>query len=178
MDYDVRCPRCGGRASWLTAFESVPTRNGRPIPDDDPRPIHRWGSWFLRERFPAVLPWRAPKGRAYHYFVHGEFGVVRCPECHLTAPRPLCWPADAFFQWDIRGTRLWAWNAEHARVLLDYLGSAIRDPWKYGNGHARELQKLPPRALAARNRELVVRRIGESLRAAAIATTAPRQAAG
>ena len=178
MDYDVRCPSCGGRARWDTAFETVPTRRGRPIPDDDPRPVHQWGGWFLRERFPAVFPWRAPPGRSENYLVHGEFGVVRCPECHLVAPRPLCWPDDAFFQWQIRGTLLWAWNADHARVLLDYIGSELRDPWRYRGGYGRGLQKLPSRVLAARNRDVGVRRITETLRAAAISTAAPLREVG
>jgi len=172
MNYDVRCPNCGSRAVWDAAFETVPTRRGQPIDTDDPRPVHQWGGWFLRERYPTVVPWRPPRGRPGNYLVQGEFGVVRCPECHRIAAQPLCWPGDAFFQWSIRGVRLWAWNAEHARVLLDYIGCELRDPGKYGR-YGRDLQKLPARVLAARNRELVVRRIRESLRAAAVSTAAP-----
>jgi hypothetical protein len=159
------------------AFDSVPTRRGRPVPDDDPRPVYQWGGWFLRERYPAVLPWRPPKGRPYNYLTHGEYGVVRCPECHLVAARSLRWPAEAFFRWSIRGVELWAWNAEHAQVLLDYIGSQLRDPWRYRGGYGRGLQKLPATILAARNRAELVRRITESLRTAAISTVPPlRQA--
>lgn len=178
MPYDVRCPRCTARATWDTAFETVPTRRGQPIPDDDPRPVHQWGSWFLRERYPAVHPWRAPRGRTPAYMIQGEFGVVRCPECHHVAAGPLCWPRDAYFQWEIRGVRLWAQDAEHARVLLDYVGSQLRDPWKYGGEYARSLQRLPAPVLAARNRALVVRRIAERLRAAAVSTAVPARADG
>jgi hypothetical protein len=172
-DYDIRCPQCGARAVWDEAFERVPTRAGKPLPSDDPRPVHQWGGWWLRERYPSILPWRPPKARGDQVFWPGEFGVVQCPSCHLVAPHPLNWPADAFFQWRIRGTVLWAWNAKHARVLLDYIGSQLRDPWRYEGGYGRYLQKLPAPVLAARNRERVTRRIAESLREAAISPEPP-----
>jgi hypothetical protein len=78
------------------------------------------------------------------------------------APHELRWPDDAYFQWSLRGDRLWAWNCEHARVLRDYLGSTLREPSRYGI-YARSLGELPSRILDGRNRAAAVRKIHQTL---------------
>lgn len=169
---DVRCLRCGGRAAFDEPFEFVSARKAAPA---DAGGLHRWGGWYVREKYPSVLPWRAPRGSSQHLSTGrvGDSGgvrlrhrgVVRCRECHLVAVHVLRWPADAYFQWDVRGTRLWATDARHAQVLLHYVESLLRDPWRYP-GYRRSLQKLPATVLAARNRTRVARGIRDALRAA------------
>lgn len=169
---DVRCPRCGGRATFDEPFAFVSARKVDPADADG---LHRWGGWYVREKYPSVLPWRAPRGSSQflstglraesgaHRLRHR--GVVRCAECHLVAVHVLRWPADAYFQWDVRGTRLWAADARHAQVLLHYLESLRRDPGRYP-GYGRSLRELPATILAARNRTRIARRIRDALHAA------------
>lgn len=54
---DVRCPRCGGRATFDEPFDIVSTRKVDPA---DAEGLHPWGGWDVREKYPSVLPWRAP----------------------------------------------------------------------------------------------------------------------
>lgn len=180
---EIRCPRCGGRAAFDEPFEFVGSRAARAVDPDDPRPLHRWGGWLVREKYPSVLPWRAPRGDGQFLTLggcpgdHGGYrlrhrGVVRCRECHLVGVHVLRWPADAYFQWAIRGARLWAWNAEHARVLLHYVGALQRDPRRFPF-YRRSLRELPAPILAARSRELVARKVRESLHRAGEHTDAP-----
>ena len=149
----------------------------------DTRPVHRWGGWYVRERFPALVPWRAPRGSSQYLQTGGDprgtgayrlrhRGVLRCPGCHHAAARELRWPDDAFFQWNVRGTRLWADDVEYARVLLHYVESTQRDPTRYAR-YERTLRRLPTAALAARNRELVSRRIRHSFQEAMVAAEPP-----
>ena len=167
---DVRCPSCGGRAAFGEPFEFLVARK---VPPGEAAGLQRWGGWLVREKYPSVMRWKAPRG-SHQYLTTGgrsresgghrlrHRGVVRCRECHLVAVHVLRWPGDAYFQWDIRGTRLWAADVEHARVLLHYIESLLRDPWSYG-GYRAGLQKLPATVLAARNRALVARKIRGTL---------------
>jgi len=171
---DVRCPRCGGRATFEEPFEF------RTTPDADAaesRPVHRWGGWYVREKFPSVIRWKAPRGPSQFLQTGGtpgnsgayrlrHRGVVRCRECHHVGAHVLCWARDAYFAWDIRGVRLWAWNADHARALLHHVESTRRDPSRYPPAYRRMMIELPAAVLAARNRALVSRKIRHSLRAA------------
>jgi endogenous inhibitor of DNA gyrase (YacG/DUF329 family) len=89
-------------------------------------------------------------------------GTVRCPACGLDAAHRLTWPDDAFFQWRIRNSTLWAWSAAHARVLLAYLGSLQRDPAQFP-GYEVSLAQLPKAAISAHARERVVTLIAHTL---------------
>jgi len=166
---EVRCPRCGGRACFDEAFRFLSRRTVDPA---HPEPVHRWGGWLVQEKYPSVMSWKAPRGSGQFLYLGctqlpdgfrlRHRGVVRCGECHRVAAHVLRWPDDAFFQWDVRGTRLWALNAEHARALLQYVGSARRDPARYPD-FRHSLRKLPAVVLAAKNRDLVVRKIRRTL---------------
>jgi len=180
---DVRCPRCAARATFDEPFEFLVAPPAEATTTGDPRPVHRWGGWYVRERFPALVRWRAPRGPQTSLVSGGDprrtggyhlrhRGVVRCPSCHHVAVHVLRWPDDAFFQWEVRGTRLWAEDAAFARVLLHYVESVQRDPALY-QGHERTLRRLPAAALVARNRTLVGRRIRQSLEAALVSTEPP-----
>ena len=162
---DVRCPRCGGRAAWSEPFEF---RGVRGTEDRGEAGWHRWGGWWVRERYPSILRWKPPRG-SDQFLTTGSTahtgghrlrhrGVVRCGACHLVAAHVLHWPADAWFQWDVRGTRLWACDSAHARTILHYVESLRRDAGGYP-GYRRSLERLPSAVLAARNRALVAKRI-------------------
>lgn len=168
---EIRCPRCEGRAWFEEAFEFLA---GRRVEEGAER-LHRWGGWLVRERYPSVMGWKAPSGSEQHLY-HGRAslaggfrlmhrGVVRCTACHHVGVHVLRWPGDAWFRWNVRGTPLWAWDVEHARVLWAYIDSLRREPWRYPRYHA-SLRKLPSVVLAARNRSLVAGKISASLRAA------------
>jgi hypothetical protein len=181
----VRCPRCGARTGFDEPFEFFAVKAAKALDADDPRPVHQWAGRMVREKYPSLISWRPPRGPEQSLYWGGcstgrtggyrlrHRGVVRCPACHFVGVHVLRWPADAFFQWSIRGTLLWAWGPEHARVLLHYLGALQRDPWRFP-GHRRSLRKLPATILAARNRDLVTRKIRESLERAGESTEAPR----
>jgi hypothetical protein len=181
---EVRCPRCGGRASFDEPFEFIGGRAAKSIDPDDPRPVHRWAGWHVREKYPSVASWKAPKGPRRTLYWGGcpsgnggyrlrHRGVVRCSACHFVGLHVLRWPADAFFQWSVRGNTLWAWNADHARVLLHYIGALQRDPWRFPF-YRKSLQELPAAILAARSRDVVRRKIREGLERAGESTDAPR----
>jgi hypothetical protein len=89
-------------------------------------------------------------------------GTIRCPACGLEARHRLTWPDDAFFQWRVRNSLLWAWSADHARVLLAYLGSRQRDPAQFP-GYEVSLEQLPPAVIAAHARARVVKQIAKTL---------------
>ena len=165
---EIRCPRCGGRAAFDEPFHIVPARKARDLADVGTT----WGGWLVREKYPSVIRWKAPRG-SDHSLSTGppgpcggyrlwHRGVVRCRECHLVAVHVLRWPGDAFFQWNVRGTRLWAWDVNHARVLLHYVESRLRDPARYPP-YRSSLRELPQTILAARSRDVVARKIRGTL---------------
>lgn len=181
----VRCPRCGARAGFDEPFQFTTSKAAKGLDPDDPRPVHRWGGWSVREKYPSVISWKPPRGlgralyggrcssgRTGGYRLDHR-GVVRCSACHFVGLHVLRWPEDAFFQWSIRGTLLWAWGPEHARVLLHYLGALQRDPWRFPT-YRKDLRKMPATLLAARNRDLVTRKIREGLEREGEPTDAPQ----
>lgn len=166
---EIRCPRCGGRAAFDEPFQFVSARKVQGLPDTG----HQWGGWYVREKYPSLIRWKPPGGshqylstssaRSSGGYRLGHRGVARCRECHLVAVHVLRWPGDAYFQWNVRGTALWAWDVDHARVLLHYIESSLRDPARYP-AYRRSLQKLPATILAARSRDTVARKIRGTLR--------------
>ena len=165
---EIRCPRCGGRATFDEPFQFVSARKAQGLPDGETR----WGGWYVREKYPSVVRWKAPGGSHQYLFTGAarssagyrlwHRGVVRCRECHLVALHVLRWPGDAYFQWNVRGTRLWSWDVNHARVLLHYIENSLRDPRRYP-AYRGSLQKLPAAILAARSRDTVARKIRGTL---------------
>ena len=157
---EIRCPRCGGRAMWEEPFAFSSRRKGAA---EELERLVPWGGWLVREKFPSLIRWKAP-ARGQGYFYHQQ-GVVRCRACHLVSLHRLCWPEDAFFRWNVRGARLYALDEEHARVLLDYIGSRLRDPNRYGEWYRKGLQRLPGEVMDGHARERVAGQIAETLRA-------------
>lgn len=171
---DIRCPRCGGRAAWTEPFAYVRKAELEQMAPEQAARLRTWGRWTVRERFPSVAPWKAPaRGEGYTY---GKNGVVRCGACHLVARHRLRWPEDLYFRWSVRGTPLWAWDAEHACVLRDYIAARHRDPFRYPRPYPRTLMRLPRDVLAGRNRERVAGQIEAALRAAGVPLDPPLRA--
>lgn len=168
---EIRCPRCGGRAAFDEPFQFIPTGASKDRPLGE---LKQWGGWYVREKYPSVLRWKPPRGFGQYLFTGGgrssggyalrRRGVVRCRECHLVAVHVLSWPGDAYFQWNVRGTRLWALDANHARVLLHYIESTLRDPARHP-AYQHSLRKLPAAILAARSRHVVAKKIRATLQA-------------
>lgn len=168
---EIRCPRCAGRARWEEPFEIVDPARGHVPGGTGAQGFVRWGGWRIREKFPALLRWTEPRrGQGWAHYAQG---VVRCAACHHVGLHRLRWPADAFFHWNVRGTPLWAWHAEHARVLHDYLAATLRDPFRYPQSYPKSLQRLPKDVLAARSRERVARQIASTLTALGIPLDPP-----
>jgi hypothetical protein len=168
---EIRCRRCGGRGLFEEPFEFYPERHGKPrvrLPEGGSQEIdltgrvtHRWGGWIVVERFSSVLSWSTPQpgtgGGAWT-------GVVRCTGCHAVYVHDLEWPADAYYQWNVRGVTFWAWSTEHTSILLEFLASTDRDASRFGL-YRRSLDKLPQAVIAAKNRDLVVRHLRRALEA-------------
>ena len=158
---DVRCPRCGQRALFdRELFEFYREREGPPPAGN--HPVHRFGGFYVVERYPRLVPWTPPRPQPRQERLP-LIGVVKCIHCGLVAAHELSWPADAYFRWEIRGTTLWAWSAEHARVLRTFIAGTERDPRRFPY-HAGSLWRLPKEIIAAKSREIVVRHITRSLK--------------
>ncbi len=161
---EIRCPRCSRPALFEAAFDYVLSRRkdaGLPpeLREADPERVHRWGGWYVLEKYPSVVPWRAP---AKNERLGPPRGIVKCPHCHLLAAHDLRWPDDAYYRWDIRGHTLWARNREHAEVLLGFISSKERDERRYP-GYERSLSRLPGEFIGAKVRDDIVRAISRSL---------------
>jgi len=170
VSFNVRCPSCDGLAIFDEPFSFLSSRRDETPPHG--LPAHEWGGWLVVEKYPNLLPWKAPYGshqtivfsephaRNGEYVYH-HTGVVRCGECFWSGVHKLNWPADAYYRWEIRGHVLWAWSAEHARALLEYIGSKHREAGD--SPYARNLIRLPKEFLDAKVREIIVKRIRATL---------------
>jgi hypothetical protein len=165
---EVRCPRCGGRAVWEEPFAFVDPRR---VTEEERERLIPWSGYLVREKFPSVIRWTAPRrgqGHPYH-----QRGVVRCRACHAVVLHRLDWPEDALFRWGVRGVTLYAWDEEHARVLLHYVGSLLRDPNRYGERYRKGLQRLPTEVMDGHARAGLAAQIAASLRAHGISLDPP-----
>ena len=120
------------------------------------------------ERFPSRLPWRPPSSS--HQYVRGggdtgeggypllTRGLIQCAHCHSNRTYKLNWPDDAYWQWQIRGELLWAWDRDHARIILDYVSAQVRP-----SRRSSELKYIPSHFLTAKVRGLVVTKMAASL---------------
>lgn len=162
---DIRCPVCGQRAAFWEPFIFI---DAQRFPSDERRPAHKWGDWMVIERFPTHLPWRAPNTAARHPWRRGEdrscgypmltHGWVQCPHCHADTKHRLQWPEEAYWQWQIRGKILWAWDRPHAETILAFIAADHRP-----SRRAADLRRLPAHFLSAKVRDLTVKRMRQLL---------------
>jgi len=164
---DIKCPDCGGLAKFEEPFEFLSKKDVRP---DEAKPTHKWGGWMVLERFPSQISWKAPSGSSQYLRGGGDTGkggyplltngLVQCSYCHSNSKHKLNWPSDAYWQWEIRGELLWAWDKGHAKVILNFVKEKNR-PSRYSYN----LKHIPSHFLSAKVRDLVVQRMVQSLNA-------------
>ena len=150
---DITCPTCGELARFEEPFEFV----SGTAPNEDSRPVHQWGGWFVIERFPSMVSWRPPSGTSSQYLRWGggegpgypllTNGVVQCSSCHANKKHTLAWPDDAYWQWEIRGQVLWAWDKSHAERILNFVTATTRPARR-----APDLRYIPTHFLTAKVR--------------------------
>ena len=164
---DIKCPDCGKLAKFEEPFEFLSKHNVRP---DETKPTHQWGGWTVLERFPSQINWKAPSGTNQFTRGRGDTGkggyalftngLIQCSHCHSNRKHTLNWPIDAYWQWEIQGELLWAWDTEHAQIILNFVKETSRP-----SRHSPSLKYIPSHFLSAKVRELVVQKIERSLNA-------------
>ncbi len=155
----VRCRKCGGHAMVGDPFSFYGVKQAKDLPPEVLERAHSWSGRLVVENYPSVVSWIAPKKR--QGYTHG-LGVVRCMACYHQEARDISWPADAYYKWEIRGNTLWAYNLEHARVLLAFIASNERDENRFP-GYEKSLRKLPTEFITAKVRDDVVKAISRTL---------------
>ena len=156
VEIECKCPKCAG----LALFDKRPFRfiSEKGIDSNNPPSPHRQGGFYVVENYPNIYPWVAKNHQYYNSHLNYEKGVLKCSSCGSIHVHHLDWPSDAYYQWDIRGTLLWAVNREHANFLLDYIQQKVRT-----GKHNYKTYKLPTTITNAKNRDLVVKKIGATL---------------
>ena len=158
---DIKCPDCGELARFEEPFEFLINKN---VDADETRPCYQWGGWVVVERFPSQISWQAPSGSSQFLRGGGDDedggyplltnGLVQCQNCYANSKHTLHWPIDAYWQWEIRGELLWAWDKAHAQMILDHVRKKTR-PSRSSN----YLRYIPSHFLSSKVRELVVRKL-------------------
>ena len=164
---EIKCPYCGALAKFEEPFEFLSKNEVRSTEN---RPTHQWGGWVVVERFPSQVNWEAPSGSSHFLRGGGDNGqggyplltngLVQCQKCHSNRKHKLNWPNDAYWQWEIRGELLWAWDKAHAQTIYGFIKETIR-PARHSYG----LRYIPSHFLSAKARELVVRKMEATLNA-------------
>jgi hypothetical protein len=164
---DIKCPDCKNLALFEEPFEF---QSSKDTPANETQSSYRWGGWTVVERFPSLIKWKAPSGSS-QYLRHGgntssggypllNNGLVLCPACHSNRKHKLSWPHDAYWQWEIRGEILWAWDKNHAEEILTFVKKVSRPSQRPSR-----LWHLPSHFLSAKMRDLVVQKIERSVNA-------------
>ena len=164
---DIKCPDCGALAKFEEPLEFL---SKKEVCQGETKPTHQWGGWIVLERFPSQISWKPPSGSSQYLRGGGDTGkggyplltngLVQCSHCHSNRKHKLNWPTDAYWQWEIRGELLWAWDKEHAQIILKYVKDTSRSSRRSYN-----LKYIPSHFLSAKVRELVVQKIERSVNA-------------
>lgn len=162
---DIHCPSCSKLASFEEPFEFLSADQA-----SKDKSAHRWGGWAVIERFPSQITWKPPAGSDQFLRGGGEAsnggyplltnGLVQCTHCHINKKHRLNWPMDAYWQWEVRGELLWAWDRRHAHSILEYIRKTTR-PTRSSPG----LKYIPSNFLTAKVRDIVVRKIEAKINA-------------
>jgi len=158
--FSIRCPRCGGEATFDFPFEllnewSEELESWRV---DTTVEILRWGGWFVVAKHPDLFPWKEPSGG----YRRSDQGVCYCQNCSTRFEHLLEWPSDAYFYCEVKGKLLWAWSREHVKVLKSFIQSKNRKIEDYP-GYGLFLHHIPKHFMLAKNRDLVVKKLEKLL---------------
>jgi hypothetical protein len=163
---DIVCPGCGGLAVFDEPFDFL----ARDEQVAEGQIWHRWGNWQVVEKYPSVIHWSPPK--TYHTYLREgggsgpgyplfHRGMVLCSSCHISKKiHTLSWPRDAWWQWEIRGQLLWAWDRPHAEEILEFILQKRRPHRPIST----RLGRVPSFFLKAKLRHTVAQKISKSLR--------------
>lgn len=164
---DIICPTCKSLAKFEEPFKFKSARELKGGIGDD-LPSHSWGGWIVVERFPSQIKWKAPTSSQQYLRCGGgdgsegypllTNGIIQCSACHTNLKHKLNWPLDAYWQWEIRGQTLWAWDKNQALEILTYIKSELRP-----SRHSYSLRYIPEHFLSAKVRALIVQRLEQSL---------------
>lgn len=162
---DIKCPTCNENARFEEPFEFLSLDKADL---GETRLYHKWGGWRVVERFPTQFKWRAPstsiqylrrgKDNGYGGYPLLTYGLVQCSHCHTNKKHKLHWPDDAYWQWEIRGELLWAWDRDHAKEILAYVKKTVRP-----SRHSYHLRYVPSHFLSSKVRDLVVQKMENKL---------------
>ncbi|KAF7786189.1 hypothetical protein PRUB_a0670 [Pseudoalteromonas rubra] len=162
---DIKCPDCGELAKFEEPFEFL---SKKVAPPDATKPTHQWGGWTVLERFPSQVSWKVPSGSSQYLRGGGDAskggypllmnGLAQCSHCYSNRKHKLNWPSDAYWQWEVRGELLWAWDKEHAQVILNFVKETSRP-----SRHSYSLKYIPSHFLSAKARDLVVKKMERSI---------------
>ena len=129
---EVRCRHCGGCALFHEPFKFSNARRFESAPEG----AHLWGKVIVEELYPEYFPWEPPQidQKAVSKFRQGalpgyEFnrlGMVECPRCGDISPSEISWPEDAYWQWQVMDETIVARNAEHAKLIAEFLSDSKR----------------------------------------------------
>jgi hypothetical protein len=162
----IRCPDCRGEAVFSEPYSLVedPASVAREQIGKSPRAVEfdrrGGGGMTVVYHFPDLYPppiRHNPSPRAGPL----RAGVCLCGGCGRRARHTLEWPRDAYFQIEIRGEVLWGYSREHFAGIRDYIACDQRRAWAQKRGYpwGSLMHKLPKVAVAARNREEVIKRM-------------------
>ena len=183
---DVKCPACGGHACFEFAevvritkkedvayFQASDLFEYRFVQGSFVRP----GNWHAaiyyhglhRHSLAAVTD--LPEGYSSKTWAHSKYwyrgsadhGTVRCNICYQRQKHQLEWPRDAFFQVDIRGNTLWAFNQESLIALRHFIASRERGKARRGP-YQSFLMKVPTHFLEAKVRDEAVKKLNGLLK--------------
>jgi hypothetical protein len=166
---DIKCPNCGALAKFEEPFEFLSIREKKANREDN-RSSHLWGGWVVIERFPSQIGWKAPSSSSQYLRGGGGTevdgyplltnGLIQCSGCHSNQKHRLSWPQDAYWQWEIRGEVLWAWDRNHACEILNYVRSELRP-----SRRPYRLRYVPEHFLSAKVRPHIASKLAQSLSA-------------
>lgn len=177
---DVRCPDCGGHATFEFAeaivirrrqdipyFKNSELFDYHLIPGNYTRPGNRHVAIYYhglhRRSLDSVTD--LPEGYSPADWNHSRYwyrsydvGTLTCDNCHRRQKHELDWPRDAFFQTAVRGKVLWAFNRDSLIALRDYVAAShrhtVRKPKWTGF-----LMKVPSHFLSAKVRDEVFKKL-------------------
>jgi hypothetical protein len=159
----VTCSRCSSEAQFIPPFEFF-RRGTAQVPN-----LRHWNNVLVKEKYPGAFSWQdrdnpfqklfwgSPKHRPSAAPI---MGVLKCPACTALRKHRLDWPRDAFYQVNVDGKQLWAWDRRSLAFIRDHIEKLDRP-----KRHHPLLRHLPTHFLVAKRRDAVLAAIDGLLQA-------------